>query len=291
MRRWAAGLLGSTSVCAATVGLIVALDVADTATTPRGVAIDVTSSASSAQPPEPLAALRPFSTAATTSPNAVSVALHRTRPGVSHGNLSDTAARGLTRQTFARFVNEKGWLDLQDEKGVDVRRYVSDEVAVVKAGGKQALVRSLLPLRAGAGKHKRPVSTTLQPRDGRLRPEQPLTAYSITPDTGTGSLLDFPGSGLKLRLEGSSAAPGGREGQSVIYPNAFEDADALVKPLPTGTEFGFSIRGARSPESYGIRLTLRDGDQLVPRALRRPNSAAAQTAGPSSCAAASPQPR
>lgn len=99
------------------------------------------------------------------------------RTPASSTGLSDSAARSRTRAAFPDFVDEKGWADLQDEPGTDVERYVGDKAAVVKTGGRRALVRSLLPLRTGEGGDQHPVDTDLSEQAGRLRPAQPLSEY------------------------------------------------------------------------------------------------------------------
>ena len=181
------------------------------------------------------------------------------------GGLGDRQARRRTRESFAAFVDAKGWTDLRDEPRVRVRRYVGEQAAVVDLGGSRTLVRSLLPLRAGQGERKKPLDTSLSLRDGRLRPAAALAGYSIAAGTADGSLIDFPSSGVKVTLAGADvrAARGAREGESLIYPNAYRDADALLKSLPTGAQLAVSVRGPQAPEAYPVQLTLRDSDRLV----------------------------
>lgn len=188
------------------------------------------------------------------------------RTPASSTGLSDSAARSRTRAAFPDFVDEKGWADLQDEPGTDVQSYLGDKAAVINAGGRKALVSSLLPLRSGQGDLKRPIDTDLSEQAGRLRPAQPLSEYSVAPTLGTGSLIDFPNSGVKLSLDDTDVrreSRGTRDGEALVFANARRDSDALIKSLPDGAQVAFSIRGPSSPKTYRLAVTSRSGDELA----------------------------
>ncbi len=60
------------------------------------------------------------------------------------------------------------------------------------------------------------------------------------------------------------ASEGARTAQSLVYPNVARDADAVLRAMPAGVQVAFAIRSAASPQSYRLKLDLRDGDVLRP---------------------------
>lgn len=256
MRRVQAQALGAVTVLAATAGIGLAVTGGQSSSSSR----PTLASGSSASPSGHATAARSARIVAATPAAATNRAKQATGAGA---NLSDRAARTRTRDAFPQFVTRKDWLSLEDQPGVDVRRYVGDMAAVVDLGRSRALVRSLLPLRAGDGRAKQPLDTTLTQDGGRLRPKQALNHYSLATDTSDGSTLAFPSSGIRLSLEDTVPTKAVRDGEVVTFPNAYRDASALLKPQPAGAQFAVSVLGRNAPESYGLSLSLQADDRLA----------------------------
>jgi hypothetical protein len=180
--------------------------------------------------------------------------------------LGDRRARDRVRRAFGGYLRDKGWHDLRDQRDIKVQRYLDPQAAVVKlAGGTRALVRSLLPLTAGKGKHSAPVDTTLSSSTGMWRPRRALNSYAIAGNSGPGAIVSFARSGIDVSLATSvplQSSEGVRTGESLVYANVARDADAVLKAMPAGVQVAFAIRSAASPESYRLKLDLRAGDVL-----------------------------
>jgi len=180
--------------------------------------------------------------------------------------LGDHQARARVSSAFSGYVHDKGWRDLRDQKDVVVQRYLGPQAAVVKLrGGKRALVRSLLPLTAGKGRRSAPLDTTLSSSNGAWRPRRALNSYTIAGESRPGPMVSFARSGIDVSLATSvplSSSEGARQGASLVYPNVARDADAVLKAMPAGVQVAFAIRSPASPQSYRLKLALRDGDLL-----------------------------
>lgn len=198
-------------------------------------------------------------------------AVPKTSAAAASGRLSGNAAvdldashaRRLLSRAFPEFVEGKGWLDLKDQPGVRLRRYIDDQSAVVDLGGRRAVVRSLMPLRAGVGKDKRALDTGLIRHGKRLRPRQGLSSYSLGASTTSGSALAFTASKVRVSLQGARPSAGVRHGRVLAFPNAYRDSDAVLKPMPDGAQVAYTIRGPRAPESFALALSLQAGDRLA----------------------------
>lgn len=176
-------------------------------------------------------------------------------------SMAPADALSLARGRFDRQVLPEAGPLLKLSPDARVSGYLDDRTAVVhedESGQTVAsLARSLLPLRRDNGSGiKSPVDFTLTARGNGFSPRNPLVETSIP-----GRLADgFRIGEITLRpLVRGDEGVGARWQDAVFYGNVDADTDALLKPIPTGTELFHQLRSPAAPEQLRVDLDLPAG--------------------------------
>jgi len=149
---------------------------------------------------------------------------------------------------------------------LEAEKYLANNVAVLPAedGGSEgvnslqgaALLESTVPLRTEAPSGKlEPVDLTLEDKEGRLGPANPIAEVDVPQQLGEG--IGLPEVGVQIALEGAQPdrAPSIEE-NTAFYPNVSQDLDLAVAATPTGLETFTQVRSAAAagPETFEMNL-------------------------------------
>jgi sugar lactone lactonase YvrE len=157
---------------------------------------------------------------------------------------------------------------------IEVEKFLSDNVALVTredglsplesgSSNEPVLIESTLPLRTeDSSGNESQVSLDLEPSEGALQPENPLTEVEIPQALGEG--MSLPEAGVTIELVGApeERAPSLIAPSTAFYPNVAQDTDLSVAPTPTGFETLTQLRSAAAPDEQEFEVSMPAGAQL-----------------------------
>jgi hypothetical protein len=174
--------------------------------------------------------------------------------------------------------------------GVAVDEYVGADIAkLIGPGGRRSLLLSSMPLRSRVGDGSlQPLSLALRNGEpGEVRPQNPIAHVRIATDPAGGftigpdpqHLVTIVPLGLRADAPSATVFAG-----QMLFPDARESADLLIRPSATGVQTFEQLRSSAAPQSFAYRLEL-SSDQTATLAdgvvsIRQDGELIAQSAPP-----------
>ena len=168
--------------------------------------------------------------------------------------LSRTEAIDALRRWHPAFALLPAWRAPDIPSDHQIVGYDGDFTAFAQGpNGSREVVASSVPMRATDGSGlRRPVDLSLEEADGGLRAANPIADIRLDRRLPGGLTLAGPGVVVRPQVGGHDEAL--LTGDTLVYANAWQDTDVVVRPLATGFSFNLHVRSEASPEAFAFDL-------------------------------------